>query len=330
MSPSSSADHGDIPVLLLKTESGPSDAYRELFSNTSTTAATAASDDGHRFSPRFVPVLRHRFEEPGMSRLRAVLRTRQISREPGSSYGGLIFTSQRAVEALAKIVQDDDATQASPATDSSSSSWPHLHDIPIYSVGPATTRALAAVPQSPSPLRIFGEHTGNGDALARFILDHYAEWYPDRDPKPPLLFPVGEQRRDVIPRTLAGGAPGGRRIQVDEEVVYGTGVMESFPGDFADVLRRTSAAPQRWVVVFSPTGCDGMLRALGLLDAETGRAARDVGSRRDGKTYIVTIGPTTQSYLRTTFGFEPDVCAERPSPEGVLEAILDFQSRRST
>lgn len=44
-----------------------------------------------------------------MSRLRTLLHTRRISREPSSSYGGLIFTSQRAVEAFAKLVQDDNA-----------------------------------------------------------------------------------------------------------------------------------------------------------------------------------------------------------------------------
>ena len=209
-------------------------------------------------------------------------------------------------------------------------SWPYLHDIPVYSVGPATTRALKAIPQSPEPLQIFGEHTGNGDALSRYILDHYAEWYPDRDHKPPLLFPVGEQRRDIIPKNLMDESlPSSRRIPVDEEVIYGTGVMESFPSDFTKLLSETGNAPERWVVVFSPTGCDGMLRGLGLLDPETGKAKKPAGRNKEDRTFVITIGPTTQSYLRTTFDFEPDVCAEHPSPEGVLQGILDFQSKRS-
>lgn len=206
-------------------------------------------------------------------------------------------------------------------------SWPHLQDIPIYSVGPATTRALRAIPQAPTPLQIFGDHTGNGEALAHFILGHYSQWYPDRQPRPPLLFLVGEQRRDIIPKTLMDeNLPADRRIPVDEEIVYGTGVMESFPEDFSAVMRQTEGSSERWVVVFSPTGCDSMLRVLGLLDD----GAQDVGdaaSKRDGKTHIATIGPTTRDYLKTTFGFEPDVCAEKPSPEGILEGIHHFKSR---
>jgi uroporphyrinogen-III synthase len=251
-------------------------------------------------------------------------------------------------------------------------SWPHLQHIPIYSVGPATTRALSAVPQDP-PLQIFGSQTGNGDALAHFILDHYAQWYLSDDTNntsnstgvessssssssssskqhddknnqllPPLLFLVGEQRRDIIPRTLTDPSlPAHRRIPVTEEVVYGTGEMPSFPEDFSSVLNNNnnnnetrSSSSERWVVVFSPTGCDSMLRGLGLLDPETGNFAAAGGTTtssttiRDGRTFVATIGPTTRNYLVHKFGFEPDVCAETPTPEGVLEGILAFRKRR--
>lgn len=203
--------------------------------------------------------------------------------------------------------------------------WPHLQDVPIYSVGPATSRALSAVSQTP-PLQIFGEHTGNGEALANFMLEHYGDWYRDRATKPPLLFLVGEQRRDVIPRMLMDPTrPSHAQIQVTEEVVYGTGEMESFPTLFADALRDSEARRTQWVVVFSPTGCDSMLRCLGMLDDETGKV---VPRRRDAKTFIATIGPTTRDFLINTFGFEPDVCADKPSPDGVLQAIVDFERNR--
>lgn len=196
--------------------------------------------------------------------------------------------------------------------------------MPIYSVGPATTRALRAIPQSP-PLRIFGEHTGNGDVLAQYILEHYGEWHRDNPKKPPLLFLVGEQRRDIIPKTLMGSTlPADTRIEVTEKVVYGTGVMESFPNDFEKLLSRTKDRQTRWVVVFSPTGCDSMLRSLGfMLDEKTGEATRGPGQRT---TRIATIGPTTRDYLIRTFALEPDVCAAKPSPEGVWEAIANFQA----
>jgi uroporphyrinogen-III synthase len=201
--------------------------------------------------------------------------------------------------------------------------WPYLQNVPIYTVGPATSRALRAIPQDP-PLDIFGSDTGNGEALAHYMLDHYGEWYSELKVKPPLLFLVGEQRRDIIPKTLMDlTLPDDRRIQVDELVVYGTGVMESFEAEFSKLLLATKCREMRWVVVFSPTGCEAMLRSLDLLDPETGKAKACQSLSRKN-TYIATIGPTTRDFLRNKFGFEPDVCASKPSPEGVEEGIRNF------
>ncbi|KAF6801229.1 uroporphyrinogen-III synthase [Colletotrichum musicola] len=297
-----------VPVLLLKTKSTPGDSYEDLFS---------CRQNEHAFEPTFVPVLHHNFHEPGMTKLREVLHRRALHGGPDASYGGLIFTSQRAVEAFAKLVYDKSASDAGMG-------WPHLQDVPIYSVGPATTRALKAIGQEP-PLQVFGEHTGNGDALAKFILDHYGQWYQTRQVKPPLLFLVGEQRRDIVPKTLMDPSLAiDRRIQVDELVVYGTGTMKSFPRDFANVLQATETSPVRWVVVFSPTGCDDMLRGLGMLNDTTGKVTK--GGLEERKTFIATIGPTTRDYLRRTFDVEPDVCAEEPSPEGVKQGIMQFMA----
>ncbi len=85
------------PVLLLKTKSVPGDAYEELFSS---------PPDGPGFEPSFVPVLEHRFDDDGMAKVRTALRSQAISTAEGSAYGGLIFTSQRAVEAFTKLVEE--------------------------------------------------------------------------------------------------------------------------------------------------------------------------------------------------------------------------------
>ncbi|KFY14843.1 hypothetical protein V491_05884 [Pseudogymnoascus sp. VKM F-3775] len=124
--------------------------------------------------------------------------------------------------------------------------------------------------------------------------------------------------------------PANERIRVDELEVYGTTTQSGFPSVFASALSASSAAKTRWVVVFSPTGCEAALRELGLLDEETGRVK--TGERGGGcgirrgrrQTYVATIGPTTRDYLRREFGFEADVCAEVPSPEGVGSAIERF------
>ncbi|QSZ31347.1 hypothetical protein DSL72_000910 [Monilinia vaccinii-corymbosi] len=202
-----------------------------------------------------------------------------------------------------------------------SDQWPYLQDIPIYTVGPATSRALRSISHNP-PLNIFGAETGNGETLAHYILEHYGDWYRDRTFKPSLLFMVGEQRRDIIPKTLMDPSLSeDKRIQVDELVVYGTGVMESFEENFTNLLRETKDRKTRWVVVFSPTGCGAMLRCLGMLDSQTGKFKQ---SDAKGNTFIATIGPTTRDYLRNTFDYEPDVCAEKPSPEGIIEGISKF------
>lgn len=159
------------------------------------------------------------------------------------------------------------------------------------------------------------------------MMDHYGEWYKDIEVKPPLLFLVGEQRRDIIPKTLMDPSlPRDRRIPVEELEVYGTGVMESFEQDFTNLLKKTEAKAMRWVVVFSPTGCEAMLRALGMLGPHTGKVTT---KRRDGKTFIATIGPTTRDFLQNNFGFEPDVCAEKPSPDGVELGIKNFLRERN-
>ncbi|PBP26003.1 uroporphyrinogen-III synthase HemD, partial [Diplocarpon rosae] len=295
---------GSIPILLLKTKSTPNDGYEERFSG---------AKDGLEFDPTFVPVLEHRLLNEGLNIVKGLVRSRQIGKEKDKKYGGLIFTSQRAVEAFARLVEEGKGD----------TQWPYLQDVPIYTVGPATSRALQAIPQTPA-LNIFGADMGNGEALAYYMLDHYCEWYQERRIKPSLLFLVGEQRRDIIPKTLMdAGLADDHRIQVDELVIYGTGVMKSFEQEFSKVLLETKDIPMIWVVVFSPTGCDAMLRVLGLLEPETGKA-KPFGPPGSRSTYIATIGPTTRDFLRSSFGFEPDVCAEKPSPEGVEAGIRSF------
>lgn len=100
--------------------------------------------------------------------------------------------------------------------------------------------------------------------------------------------------------------------------------MASFLNDLEQLLSGTRDRQTSWVVVFSPTGCDSMLRGLGfILDEETSEVVRRPGQRT---TRIATIGPTTRDHLIKTFALEPDVCAAKPSPEGVWEAITNYKA----
>ncbi|KAF2436184.1 tetrapyrrole biosynthesis, uroporphyrinogen III synthase [Tothia fuscella] len=303
------------PVLLLKTKSTPSDGYEEYFKTTGS------------YQPTFVPVLEHRFREDALQDISDLLSSNGLSSPnaefPGGIYGGIIFTSQRAVEALSTVVTKLRAQSASGQTIIN-------RDVPLYVVGPATARGLRALDLG---CPILGEETGNGDALAKFILEHYnAIWKDAIMRKPPLLFLVGEQRRDIIPKTLQSHTLKEHlRIGVNELVVYETGEMQSFRDEFTKLWSENvkEGCASQWVVVFSPTGCKAMLESLKLLDHETGKVKSAELKNRKDNIFVATIGPTTRDYLRREFDFEPDVCAETPTPEGVGNGIAAFLANRS-
>lgn len=311
-----------IPIFLLKTRSTPNDSYEEHFG-----AAT-----NNQFDPVFLRVLDHRFRDDTVSWLRLTIFNggfaspdeesigQDGSEGEAGHFGGLIFTSQRAVEAFSMVVNEMDA-------DTRDLFLPDT--LPLYVVGPATARGVRALNLS---CPVLGEETGNGEALAHFMLDHYnklprSQIY-GKGGKLPLLFLVGEQRRDIIPNTLqSSDLPEDRRTGVDERVVYETGEMESFGAEFQSALETIprSGTKEQWVVVFSPTGCKAMLRTLGWLDESTGRY---VDAASSPGTFVATIGPTTRDYLVQEFGFEPHVCAAKPSPEGVLAGIEAYRAGR--
>ncbi|KAK5138037.1 hypothetical protein LTR08_005834 [Meristemomyces frigidus] len=315
------------PVYLLKTVSAPTDAYEEYFSTL---------DHGNgKYRPIFVPVLEHRYRDDALRTLRRSAerfafaagseaneaKLRKATNNQARRYGGIIFTSQRAVDAFGTVVARLDPTKLDALFD---------EGMPLYVVGPATARGVRALGL---PCQVLGEKSGNGETLAQFILEHRASLSQEithLDGRTlPLLFPVGEQRRDIIPNTLQSEAlPASERTPVTEVIVYETGEMATFEEDFAILLREAKAAriKEQWVIVFSPQGCEAMLSALGWLDENTGRArsvARDAAG--GAKTSVATIGPTTRDFLREEFGFEPDVCAEMPTPEGVGEGIRLFK-----
>lgn len=301
-----------VPILLLKTKSTPADAYEEYFS----------TFDARQWEPAFVPVLEHRFKQEALDQVRQhIAHGDFLAIDPGSqpAYGAIIFTSQRAVEAFSHVINDFRKEGLN---------FPETHlpaSVPLYAVGPATARGLRALNLS---CPVLGEETGNGEALSSFILEHYNSRYQGAR-KPRILFLVGEKRRDIIPNTLQSAElPREKRSEVRELVVYETGEMRSFKANFSDTWKRHTAEgkTQQWVVVFSPTGCQAMLESLDLVEADTGRAKPDITPRG---VKIATIGPTTRDYLVKEFNFTPDVCAAKPSPEGIAEGIREYNVRNA-
>lgn len=93
------------PILLLKTKSSPQDGYEEFFS---------AND----YTPIFVPVLEHHFHEQNLAKVQKHFNSGAFGATPNSpqnarKYGGMIFTSQRAVEGFASMIENADGNAPS-------------------------------------------------------------------------------------------------------------------------------------------------------------------------------------------------------------------------
>lgn len=326
-----------------------------------------------------MPVLEHTQNETTLSRLQSLLQHGKLKQQ----YGGMIFTSQRAVEAWASIVSTANTQTfrlVEQDKDDPFSDIDRLTSFPLYVVGPATAKALTSLVQESLNVRtsafiqlnpsIHGAESGNGANLAQIILRHYNQCYAEhlftyfeaprlpfipllgmssqnygrkrlekddtRLQKKPLLFLVGETRRDVIPKTLHGAV---ERIEVDEVEVYATQVMKSFEKDMGELcqgLIDDGSYGPRVVVVFSPQGCDIMLRQIGYLDQDgkltdvaLNRWWQQAGGTQLSKWIIVTIGPSTKEYLKDKFDVESDVCAEKPNPESLRAGIEQFLERHN-
>jgi hypothetical protein len=102
--PSCSDPAGKTPILLLKTRSVPNDGYAERFSSEQGDGGVVS------FEPTFVPVLEHQFLDTGLDVVRRLLKGEAFGAGEGKEYGGMIFTSQRAVEAFAALVEEGKGT----------------------------------------------------------------------------------------------------------------------------------------------------------------------------------------------------------------------------
>ncbi|EZF28989.1 hypothetical protein H109_06078 [Trichophyton interdigitale MR816] len=323
----------EIPIYFLKTKSTPHDGYEEYFS------------PSKGFKPCFIPVLEHKFNHKNLQKVKDLILSGAVAKQ----YGGIIFTSQRAVEGFSRMVQDEVGIENHTITLS--------HSLSFYSVGPATYRSLKSLCEVYFPhSRVIGEEAGTGEKLSGLILAHYNGLRRNTSDenessggirkKLPLLFLVGEQHRDIIPKTLMSPSlDEEERIGVVTMVVYETGVMESFGQDFVAALEKEEQASKAnisagkmsphkqliWVVVFSPSGCKVMLQHLGLLEedqpGEHTSSVQPPGKNRTSSRWprfdcrIATIGPTTRDHLVSNFAVQPDVCAEKPSPDGLWEGI---------
>lgn len=330
-----------IPIFLLKNpSSGHEDPYTIcLASNPPALNST--------YQPVYVPVLEHQFYiEPILTILDSLLEDGDTHVPvPAFPFGGFVFTSQRAVEAFASAISQFNSKANVHKSSPGNLTLERLRHltIPLYAVGPATALSLEIIVKEylPNCSICGGEDAGSAEILADVILKDYITPYDElaneavdetnvekKKKKKPLLFLTGAKHRDIIPVKLTS-APSDHRIDVEELIVYASTESQSFASAISTALETTIAAPMQWVVIFSPMAGETLLRALGWLNEESRRIhGPEHPCWIDRKTFIASIGPTTRDYMSKTFGFEVDVCAGKPSPEGVRRGIEEFLRRK--
>ena len=289
-----------IPIIFLKTPTTPSDPYTDLFSRTH-------SPSHYSYIPQHVPVLQHTH----------ILESIFEILEPSlSENAGLIFTSQRAVSAFGEA--------CNKTTSEVQARVLGTLNIPLYVVGPATAASLRDIQEKWLPqCRVVGETTGTGKALADLILeDHRTQTsIEDADGKysvTRMVFLTGEKHRDVIPEKLKAAG-----IERREIVVYKTGLRPALVQNLIKALNdvRGLGAKYHWVVLFSASAANEVLRCVGSLDESTGEVKPGWFDDAKRRTRVAAIGPTTAEAMRCEHGLVVDAIAEKPSPEGVRDAV---------
>jgi uroporphyrinogen-III synthase len=168
----------------------------------------------------------------------------------------------------------------------------------VYTVGPATALAITKLEFS----TIVGADTGNGTLLANLIVQTFSQEEEGSLARLPLLFLVGDKRREIIPQRLAEN-----QIPLTELTVYETTVAASFETDLDKVLADKADGDVEWVIFFSPTGVEIAFNKLNKL----------------GSVKLATIGPTTEEYLRKEWGVIPDMVSKKPEPISMVQGIME-------
>lgn len=192
-------------VIIFKSESDSTDVYAEELQR-------------HSFNPIFIPTLTFGFKN--LEKLHAKL-------QHPDDYEGLIFTSPRCVDAVAKALDNAEIPGG----------WKMLHN---YAVGEVThILALSDLQQ----LFTHGKQTGNARALAEFIIDNH-----DGSKDLPFLLPCSNLALDTLNLKLREDG-----FRIDACEVYETKCNP----DLGEKMEQALQLPNlEFLCFFSPSGVD--------------------------------------------------------------------------
>ncbi|XP_075390343.1 uroporphyrinogen-III synthase [Tenrec ecaudatus] len=201
------------------------------------------------------------------------------------AYGGLVFTSPRAVEATELCLEKYLKTEA--WTSSLRAKW---NAKPAYVVGSATACLVQRL-----GLDTLGEDCGNAEKLAEGIC---AREMPDL----PLLFPCGTLKRETLPKMLKDHG-----VPLESVTVYRTIPHPGIQGSLRSYFSKQGIPAS--IAFFSPSGLTYSLKHIQELSGDSIEQIK-----------FAAIGPTTAHALATQ-GLPTSCMAESPTPKALAKGI---------
>ncbi|XP_068957833.1 uroporphyrinogen-III synthase isoform X2 [Petaurus breviceps papuanus] len=201
-------------------------------------------------------------------------------------YGGLIFTSPRAVEAMELCLERDHKVEVWEK--SLKEKW---RVKPAYVVGQATASLVRRI-----GLATEGEECGNGEKLAEYICSR------EKLTTLPLLFPCGTLKGEALPRMLRQKGVPLESITVYQKVQH-PGIQDSLKSYFS------SQGIPASVTFFSPSG---LTHGLGYIQELSGDSFDQIK--------FAAIGPTTARAM-VSAGIPVSCTAERPCPHDLAAGL---------
>nr|XP_019597751.1 PREDICTED: uroporphyrinogen-III synthase isoform X1 [Rhinolophus sinicus]XP_019597752.1 PREDICTED: uroporphyrinogen-III synthase isoform X1 [Rhinolophus sinicus] len=200
-------------------------------------------------------------------------------------YGGLIFTSPRAVEAVELCLQEDNKTEVWKK--SLKEKW---NAKLVYVVGNATASLVNKI-----GLDTEGESCGNAEKLAEYICSR-------ESPALPLLFPCGTLKGEILPKMLKD-----KGIPMESLIVY-----QKIPHPGIQVNLNSYYSQQgvpASITFFSPSGLTYSLKHIQELSGDSIHQIK-----------FVAIGPTTARALAAQ-GLPVSCTATSPTPHALAAGI---------
>ncbi|XP_014649571.1 PREDICTED: uroporphyrinogen-III synthase isoform X2 [Ceratotherium simum simum] len=201
------------------------------------------------------------------------------------SYGGLIFTSPRAVEAVQLCLEKDNKTEVWKK--SLKEQW---NAKSVYVVGNATASIVNKI-----GLDTEGENCGNAEKLAEYICSRESSALP-------LLFPCGALKGEILPNMLKD-----KGIPMESITVYQKIPHPGIQGNLSSYYSQQGIPAS--ITFFSPSGLTYSLKHIQELSGDSIEQIQ-----------FAAIGPTTARAL-AAHGLPVSCTAESPTPRALAAGI---------